>query len=112
SIIITSSWQNEFTLEQLREIFAWNGIRPAPINLSSPDGHSLVSHSRRGQEILDWLASDANVERTDNPNFRWCALDDLDLSTQLSNFVKCDPNTGLKDRQVVSRVISILTTQT
>ncbi|MEO9319576.1 MAG: HAD domain-containing protein [Nitrososphaera sp.] len=107
SIVITSSWQNEYTLEQLQEIFAWNGIRKVSISLSVADARSLASHGRRAQEILDWLSAEANTSRTESPDFRWCVVDDMDLG-ELPNFVKCDPNIGLKDHALVLDVVETL----
>ena len=105
-IVVTSLWQNEYTLEQLREIFAWNGVIPAPMQVSSPDPSVFGTYDNRSKEILAWIGSHTKATRTNR--FRWCAVDDLNLSVQLENFVQCDPEVGLGDRAVVMKAIDML----
>jgi hypothetical protein len=106
-IVITSSWQNEYTLEQMKEIFAWNGVRATILDFSGLENSIVIPSNRardRAREIQDWLAA-KNADKT----LRWCAVDDLDLGDALENFVRCDPYVGIKDPEVVSHVIKILT---
>lgn len=102
-IVVTSTWQNDFTLEQLKEIFAANGIKSAPIGVSSIIEGGFVLSTNRAEDILKWLAVN---DKTDA--LTWCAVDDSNLGNVIKNFVKCDPEVGLRGSSIVSRIISIL----
>jgi hypothetical protein len=102
-MVITSTWQNDFDLEQLKNIFAANGIRSPPSAVSSIVDGGFVVSTERANDILKWLA----INNASNA-ITWCAVDDSDLSSSIKNFVKCDSEIGLKDPSVVSNVLEIL----
>ncbi|HKU50377.1 MAG TPA: HAD domain-containing protein [Nitrososphaera sp.] len=104
-IIISSTWQNDFTLQQLVEIFAWNGVMAPPLGCTSPDESMPVISSERALEIQRWLGRHG----AGRGKPRWCAVDDMDLSKSLPNFVRCDPSVGLGDRKVAKEIILALT---
>ena len=110
-IVVSSLWRSFFDLEQMREIFQSNGVLKSPFSftqeyrrgqeqIASDNAQEIV----RCREIMSWLgAHDVNAR------FSWCAVDDMDLSIGLGNFVRCpDKNFGLSYRGVVDKVVSIL----
>ena len=104
-IVISSGLRRFFDLEQIQEIFLWNGIH----KFQDYDGKSELPAQReiemlRCLEVMSWLrAHDANGR------FSWCAVDDMDLSFGLDKFVRCpDNNLGLSYRGVPEKIISIL----
>ena len=101
-IVVTSTWQNDFTLKQLKDIFTANGIKSLPIAVSSITDGGFVLSTKRADDIMKWL--DVNNE---TKAFIWCAVDDVDLPF-IQNFVKCDPEIGLKGPSIVADVISLL----
>ena len=109
-IVVSSGWRQFFDLEQMREIFQSNGIAKAPMGFTQdyrageqlPSGREL--ETLRCREILSWLAS-----HDVNGRFSWCAVDDMDLSIGLDNFVRCPDNScGLSYRGIVEKTVSIL----
>ena len=109
-IVVSSGWRRFFDLEQIREIFQSNGIVKTPLGFTQdyrageqlPAGKEL--EILRCREIMTWLAS-----HDVNGRFSWCAVDDMDLSIGLDNFVRCaDNNYGLSYRGIVEKVASIL----
>ena len=104
-LVITSSWQNEYSLEQMKEIFAWNRIVKRPMYLTGKENGALVSHATRAKEILAWLSTYTRSLG----DLQWCVVDDLDLTGQIPNFVKCNSSVGLQDRKIVSKIIQMLT---
>ena len=110
-IVMTSGWRRFFDLEQMKQIFQWNGIQNVPIGFTQdyhgdekelPPGREI--EMLRCREIMSWLTShDANGR------FSWCAVDDMDLSFGLDRFVRCPDNKfGLSYKGVPDKVISIL----
>ena len=112
-IVISSGWRRFYDLEQMQEIFQWNGIEKHPISfvqdyegnekeLPLPLGKEI--EMLRCREVLSWLkAHDANGR------FSWCAVDDMDLSFGLDKFVRCpDIVFGLSYRGVAEKIIFIL----
>lgn len=102
-IVITSTWQNDFTVGQLKEIFAANGIRSVPIGVSSMIDGGFVLSTNRADDIQKWLTTN-----DETGGLIWCAVDDTDLGNAIKNFVKCDPEIGLKGASIASEVIAIL----
>jgi hypothetical protein len=110
-IVISSGWRRFFDLEQMQEIFHWNGIQKGPIGFTQDyngNEKQLAAGKEieilRCREIMSWLAShDANGR------FLWCAVDDMDLSIGLDKFVRCPDNKfGLSFSGVPDKVISTL----
>ena len=109
-IVISSGWRRFFDLEQIQEIFLWNGIHKVPIGFTQDyDGKSELPAQReiemlRCLEVMSWLrAHDANGR------FSWCVVDDMDLSFGLDKFVRCPNNKlGLSYEEVQEKIISTL----
>jgi hypothetical protein len=110
-IVVSSGWRQFFDLEQMREIFQSNGIVKTPMGFTQdyrPGQEQLPSGKEleimRCREIMSWLGS-----HDVNGRFSWCAVDDMDLSMGLDNFVRCaDKSYGLSYRGTVEKVASIL----
>ena len=109
-IIISSDWRNNYTLQELREIFAHNFVFKGPIGFtpSSPlyKGNSL--EEGRADEIKTWLTIHAWKN-----DIKWVAIDDIDMSNFLGyNFVRC-PNEqeGIKKTGIKEKILSILNEQ-
>jgi len=110
-IVMSSGWRRFFDLEQINEIFQWNGVLKPPIGFTQdyiinekqlPPGKEI--EILRCREIMSWLSS-----HDTNGRFSWCAVDDMDLSFGLDRFVRCpDIYFGLSYKGVADKVISIL----
>ena len=110
-IVLTSGWRRFFDLEQMQEIFQWNGVQKVPIGFTQdyngddkqlPPGNEI--EILRCREVMSWLST-----HDTNGRLSWCAVDDMDLSLELDNFVRCpDNNYGLSYRGVSEKVISTL----
>jgi len=93
-IVISSTWRNQFTLEQLRSRFSPD-ISARIIDVTPQAEHADGKYlpTRREGEILDWLAIDG---RSDVP---WIALDDAAWQFQQyrDRLVACTWYVGLDD---------------
>jgi hypothetical protein len=82
-IILSSDWKNHYTLFEMNEIFAHNGVIKGPIgftpNLKSYKGDNL--EGGRADEINEWLKHHAW-----KGDVKWVAIDDLDLSEKCDEF--------------------------
>lgn len=88
-IILSSDWRVHYTLQEMREIFAHNGVLRGPIGFTSKlrtyDTTNL--ESIRADEIRAWL--DLHAWKDD---VKWVVIDDLNMDEWLHpNFVLC-PN--------------------
>lgn len=105
-IVISSSWRSEFTLEELKEIFSSNGIKPeyviavTPSYVEVPDEEAYC----RGHEIREWMGKHAPENST------YAILDDLPvvLDSQKGKFIQLKPDKGFNDPDAVIRLIQIL----
>lgn len=97
SIVVSSTWRTNFTVEELRKIFKENGIH-APIVDKTPQLNN------RGEEIQEWLDS--------NSVKKFAVLDDniQDIKKYIKpdNIIRCDPSVGFEDDRLVDRLIDIL----
>jgi len=112
-IVLSSDWKKHHTLEDMREIFQWNGVNKLPISftVNSPkyeEGNSNKEWAYgRAWEIKEY------VERHGLTN--WVAIDDLklhesDYSEFLEeHFVYCGRKMeGVKQTSLKDKVIKIL----
>jgi hypothetical protein len=106
-LILSSSWKHDFTLVEMREIFAYNGVKKGPIgftpNTPKTDGTKL--HEARAKEILTWL------RWYDWKNqMKWVAVDDMNLDEWLyPNFVLSPiDEEGLGHEGLEEKIIKIL----
>lgn len=110
-IIVSSGWRQYFDLEQMHKLFESNGVAKKPMGFTQDyrpckDQIPLQNELEtiRCREILSWLGS-----HDVNGRFAWCAVDNMDLSIGLDNFVRCpDKNYGLSYRGVVEKAATIL----
>jgi hypothetical protein len=106
-IIISSTRRHFFDFEQIQEIFSWNGVQKVPSDLTpnyeSKFGPDEEWENIRCHEISGWLSNNDT-----NQELKWCAVDDMDLSLGLQNFVWCHPKEGLKSKGVTGQIISHL----
>ena len=96
-IVITSTWRNKLSLNDLRRLFRKQGIRGDIIDVTD-------NLTNRGEEIQDWIDA-YNVT-----NF--VVIDDQvgDILRYIPkrNVIKIDPNEGFDDDKVVDLVLDIL----
>ncbi len=90
-LIITSSWRHHYSINELQKII--------PIELGEmidgKTGNAFVGKWPRYNEILEYLKLHA-------PLADWRALDDsfLEFPADCKELIKCDPNTGLSDKEL------------
>lgn len=102
-IVLSSDWRNHFTLSEIREIFAENGVLQGPIGFTSNSKLYTADKLEEGRtaEIREW------VDRHGVTN--WVAVDDLDLFELGNHFVHCKrPQMGLKQSGIKERIVKIL----
>lgn len=95
AIVISSTWRQRLTLDQLRAFFSPDiaariiGVTPAPRR----DAAGYV-HARREGEICAWLAANGGVEQP------WVALDDAEwqFDRHVNRLVACGSFTGFDDQ--------------
>jgi hypothetical protein len=88
-IILTSDWRVHYTLQEMREIFAHNGVIRGPIGFTQVlrKFSSTNFEEIRANEIKGWL--ELHAWKND---IKWVAIDDLNMDEWLHpNFVLC-PN--------------------
>lgn len=112
-IVLSSDWKKQHSLEDMREIFKWNGIIKGPISftVNSPE-------YEEGENNEDWAGGRAweikeYVDRHGLTN--WLALDDLKLhESEYSDFfeghfVYCGRRMeGVKQTSLKNKAIEIL----
>ena len=102
-LVVSSDWRTSFNLEELGEIFEWNGIIKKPINVTPRECRSMrdlvINRAHQIKMSVAELKPDA-----------WVAIDDLPIgmnlySVGITNHVLCDPIEGLaafgKKQQVI-----------
>lgn len=97
SIVVSSTWRTQFTVEELRDIFKSNGI-------SAPVIDKTETLNGRGEEIQEWL--DRHSVK------KFAVLDDniQDIKKYIKpdNIIRCDVSLGFEDDRLVDRLIDIL----
>lgn len=106
-IIISSDWRHEYTLQEMREIFAHNFVFKGPIGFT-PNSEEYKSNQLelgRANEIKTWIKLHAWKS-----DIKWVAIDDLDMSLYLGdNFVRCpNEHEGIKRKGVKEKILEIL----
>ncbi len=101
-IILSSDWRNQYTLQEMREIFAHNFVLKGPIgftpSIKTYTGMNL--EGGRADEIEMWIKIHAW-----KGDIKWVAIDDLNMDERLfPNFVLCPreqegiKRTGIKEK--------------
>ena len=106
-IILSSSWKHDYSLVEIREIFAYNGVIKGPIGFTpnTPKTDGMKLQESRAKEILTWL------ELHDWKNqIKWTAVDDMNLDEWLyPNFILSPlDEEGLGYKGLEERIIKIL----
>lgn len=115
-IILSSDWRHQYTLQEMREIFAHNFVMKGPIGFtpSSKTYTAMNLEGGRVDEIKMWLTMHAWKN-----DIKWVAVDDLDMSLKhddegnviggLERFVHC-PNEqeGIKRINVKDKILDKL----
>jgi hypothetical protein len=123
-IVLSSDWRFHYTLFEMNEIFAHNGIIKGPIGFtpSSKSYTAMNLEGGRSDEIHSWLKLHCHKYGGEDRKYdlKWVAIDDLDMSekfgdisgnyqTGLSNFVHC-PRVmeGIKQTGVKEKILKFL----
>lgn len=106
-IIVSSDWRHDYTLKEIRELYAEFGIIKGPIGYtpSSKTYGGMNLDSGRADEINLWIKTYAWKMDT-----KWVAVDDYKLGEYLyPNFVWC-PNhmEGIKQTGILEKILEKL----
>jgi hypothetical protein len=105
-IVLSSDWKVHYTLEQMNEIFKWNGVNKEISDFTmSAWGVEFKSYQQleecRSYEILNY------VERHQLTN--WVAIDDLSLRKWIpDNFVHTTEKEGIKQSGIKLKILNKL----
>ena len=116
-IILSSDWRHHYTLQEMKDIFAHNGIIKGPIGFTMRSINYKADSLEWGrtEEIQHWLKSHAWKD-----DCKWVAVDDLDLSIEsaekyknsaggLENFVRCvKESEGIKQTGIKEKILKYL----
>ena len=106
-MILSSDWRHHYTLQEIREIFAHNGVIKGPIGFTerSPTYTAMNLESGRADEIKHWLKVHAW-----KGDIKWVAVDDLNMDEWLHpNFVFCSRvQEGIKRTGLKEKILEIL----
>jgi len=116
-IILSSDWRSHYTLQEMREIFAHNGVVRGPMGYT-PSSKSYKGDNLEGgreEEIRDWL----NHHAWKPEEIKWVAVDDINLAQDyqygntilkgLKNFVRCPRSMeGIKQTGIAEKIINFL----
>jgi len=108
-IILSSTWRKFYTIDEMNEIFEWNGVN-AKISDVTPsiknDEEFFTTatdiYEKRASEILDYLE--------EHPIEKYIVLDDYDLSPWITSehFVRTPKeNEGIKQSGVKEKILKI-----
>ena len=89
-IVVSSDWKYWVSLVEMQDFYKMQGIKP-PLDYT-PSCENLTHPHRRATEIKMWLA---NRQGDVAEVITWVAIDDLDMSGLLDNFIHTDPSLGL-----------------
>lgn len=103
-LVITSDWRIHWTLEELCEIFKFNGVEKMPIGTT--DKGSLLYTSQLEKERIDQI--DEYIKNNKIKNY--VIIDDLNLNEIIgfNRFVKTNSFEGLKQTNVKEKIIKFL----
>lgn len=102
-IILSSDWRKFFTMDELNEIFKWNGVIQSPVDVTDTLKRSFSSSSDidRIFQIGRYLEN--------NSIKKWVAVDDLNLNSDIvKNFVLVEEEEGISQEGIKEKLISFL----
>lgn len=105
-LVISSDWRKSFNLEELGEIFEWNGIIKKPIHFTPLECRSM-------RDLVINRAHQIKLSVEELKPESWVAIDDLPIGANMftvgiTNFVLCDPIEGLAGNGKKQQVIDFL----
>jgi hypothetical protein len=106
-IIISSDWRDRYTINQLNEIFEWNGVNA---KISGVTNSSWGVQFTSLQQLEECRSFEINRYAKENQLTKWVAIDDLDLKLWIpENFVRCTrANEGIKQSGVKDKILKVL----
>jgi hypothetical protein len=101
-IVISSDWKRETTLSGMCEFYQKQGIKKMPLAYTDWLPGAPTYHEQRATEISTWLAQHPEITH-------WAAVDDLYMSTWLTNFAWAkNVHLGIKDVTVQTQIINLI----
>ncbi len=110
-IVVSSDWRYHANLEEMCEYYLSQGVIKGPIDFTPKTNeidtkdwleNSYSLESERAFEIKCWLANPGKVSK-------WVAVDDLNMSNFLDNFVLTPKSSeGIKQTGVKEKIINFL----
>lgn len=106
-IILSSDWKEHYNIDQMNEIFEWNGVNA---KISGATNSSWGMLFRSMQQLEECRAHEINKYVEEHKLTNWVAIDDLDLKLWIPNhFVHCTrDNEGIKQSGVKDKILKIL----
>jgi hypothetical protein len=106
-IILSSDWKTHYTIDQMNEIFVWNGVN-AKVSAVTPSSWGVMFTSL--QQLEECRSHEINKFVNENGITNFVAVDDLDLKPWIpENFVRCTKaNEGIKQSGVKDKILKIL----
>ena len=106
-IILSSDWKDHYTINQLNEIFEWNGVNA---KISGVTNSSWGVMFKSLQQLEECRSYEINTYVGKNDITNWVAVDDLNLKLWIpENFVHCTRvNEGIKQSGVKDKILKIL----
>lgn len=78
-IVLSSDWKLHYNLEQLNQIFIFNGVNQSPIDVTEDFGYS-------GLMLSKWRASEIKTYIDKHNIQKWIAIDDLPVGDWFKDF--------------------------
>ena len=93
-IVVSSDWRFWVPFEEMKIFYMSQNIK-APIDYTTHIKKPIIVPYafHRACEIKNWLEKHNDITH-------WVAIDDLDMSPYLTNFVKTDPAVGLTSEKI------------
>ena len=101
-IVLSSDWRFHWDLKDLDKIFKFNSVVKSPVAITSKIKRKMSS------DLEDDRAFQIKTYVNDMLPDTWVAIDDLNLSSLGSNFVKTKDSEGLKQTGIKEKIIKIL----
>ena len=107
-IILSSDWQDKFSLEAMNQIFEWNEVNAV---ITAFTGMAWGTEFFSVDELEECRAYDITKYVEDHKIENWLAIDDLDLSPWIDDkhFIRTPrANEGIKQSGKKDKILSIL----
>ncbi|MDA3780493.1 MAG: HAD domain-containing protein [Bacteroidales bacterium] len=106
-IILSSDWQNRYSLEVLNDIFKWNGVN---CYITDVTGTAWGTKFTKLSELEECRAYDIVQYAKKYDIKKYLAIDDLDLTHWLDNYFIHTPraNEGIKQSGIKEKILNNL----